>query len=124
MILGVLWTGGSLNPARSLAPAIVTRSFPRYHWIYWVGPMSGSILASLLYKLIKALEYETAQNDDDDDTVVLPQSRKQPDPSTVALNSVGVAFQQPANTVSPNSAMPATGNKEDEKSGLPICTAD
>jgi aquaporin related protein len=124
MILGVLWTGGSLNPARSLAPAIVTRSFPSYHWIYWVGPISGSIIASLLYKLIKALEYETAQNDDNDDTAVLLQSRKQPDPSTVRLNSVHVTSQQPANTPPPNSAMPATGNKEDDKSGLPICTAD
>ncbi|KAM3074812.1 Aquaporin-5 [Clarireedia jacksonii] len=60
---GVFWTGGSMNPARSLGPAIINRDFPGYHWIYWVGPISGAILAALIYKLIKALEYETAQLD-------------------------------------------------------------
>lgn len=57
---GVYFTGGSLNPARSLAPCIVLRSFPSYHWIYWVGPGIGSILAAGFYHLINILEYETA----------------------------------------------------------------
>lgn len=52
-----------MNPARSLGPAVINRDFPSYHWIYWVGPISGAILATLIYKLIKALEYETAQLD-------------------------------------------------------------
>ncbi|QSZ33994.1 hypothetical protein DSL72_005574 [Monilinia vaccinii-corymbosi] len=60
-LAGVFWTGGSMNPARSLGPAVVTMSFPSYHWIYWVGPIAGAGLASIIYKLIKALEYETAQ---------------------------------------------------------------
>lgn len=50
-----------MNPARSLGPAVITLSFPSYHWIYWVGPIAGAGLASIIYKLIKALEYETAQ---------------------------------------------------------------
>ncbi|OAA79630.1 aquaporin [Akanthomyces lecanii RCEF 1005] len=57
---GVYFTGGSLNPARSLGPCIVLRSFPGYHWIYWVGPGIGSILAAGFYHLINILEYETA----------------------------------------------------------------
>ncbi|PQE07064.1 hypothetical protein CJF30_00009453 [Rutstroemia sp. NJR-2017a BBW] len=60
---GVFWTGGSMNPARSLGPAVINRDFTSYHWIYWVGPICGAILAVLIYKLIKALEYETAQLD-------------------------------------------------------------
>ena len=32
-------------------------------WIYWVGPIAGSLLAVLLYKLIKSLEYESANPD-------------------------------------------------------------
>ncbi|THV45321.1 hypothetical protein BGAL_0503g00060 [Botrytis galanthina] len=60
-LAGVFWTGGSMNPARSLGPAVITLSFPSYHWIYWVGPIAGAGLASIIYKLIKALEYETAQ---------------------------------------------------------------
>jgi aquaporin related protein len=61
--IGFFWTGGSMNPARSLGPAVINRDFTSYHWIYWVGPISGAILAVLIYKLIKALEYETAQLD-------------------------------------------------------------
>lgn len=57
---GVYFTGGSLNPARSIAPCIVLESFPSYHWIYWVGPGIGSVLAAGFYHLINILEYETA----------------------------------------------------------------
>lgn len=60
---GVFWTGGSLNPARSFGPAVAIRHFHTTQWIYWVGPLAGSILAVLLYKLIKILEYETANPD-------------------------------------------------------------
>lgn len=51
---------GSLNPARSFGPCVVLRSFPGYHWIYWLGPFLGSLLAVLFYRLIKVLEFETA----------------------------------------------------------------
>ena len=33
-IVGVYYTGGSLNPARSFGPDVVLGSFPGYHWIY------------------------------------------------------------------------------------------
>lgn len=59
---GVFWTGGSLNPARSFAPPVVV-GFKDTQWIYWVGPAAGSILAVIFYKVIKALEYETANDD-------------------------------------------------------------
>ncbi|KAL5117166.1 Aquaporin-1 [Pleosporales sp. CAS-2024a] len=58
-LMGVFYTGGSLNPARSFGPAVVTGKFHSYHWIYWVGPILGAILASTFYMFIKALEYET-----------------------------------------------------------------
>ncbi|EMC91843.1 hypothetical protein BAUCODRAFT_54347, partial [Baudoinia panamericana UAMH 10762] len=59
-LVGVYFTGGSLNPARSFGPAVVNRYFHGYHWIYWLGPILGSIVAAGFYKLIKILEYETA----------------------------------------------------------------
>lgn len=31
----VLYTGGSLNPARSFGPSVAEPSFPGYHYIYW-----------------------------------------------------------------------------------------
>jgi len=62
---GVFFTGGSLNPARSFGPAVINTSFEHYHWIYWLGPTLGSIVAAGFYKFIKILEYETANPDQD-----------------------------------------------------------
>ncbi|KAK3489596.1 aquaporin-like protein [Neurospora hispaniola] len=56
-LVGVYFTGGSLNPVRSLGPAIVNRHFPGYHWIYWLGPVLGALLACGFYKLLQALRY-------------------------------------------------------------------
>ncbi|KAF2663631.1 aquaporin [Microthyrium microscopicum] len=58
-LMGVYYTGGSVNPARSFGPAVVAGSFYSYHWIYWLGPVLGAILAATFYLFIKALEYET-----------------------------------------------------------------
>ena len=38
----------------------MVHDFNSYHWIYWAGPLAGSLLAAAIYKLIKSLEYETA----------------------------------------------------------------
>ncbi len=57
--VAVFYTGGSLNPARSFGPAVVLHTFPGYHWIYWLGPFLGTIVAVVFYKLVKGLEYET-----------------------------------------------------------------
>nr|ODN83871.1 hypothetical protein L203_05271 [Cryptococcus depauperatus CBS 7841] len=59
-MVGVFYTGGSLNPARSFGPAVNTYVDNNCSdWIYWVGPCLGSILATGFYKLLKWLEYET-----------------------------------------------------------------
>ncbi|KAK4569493.1 Aquaporin-1 [Recurvomyces mirabilis] len=77
-LTGVYFTGGSLNPARSFGPAVVVQSFERYHWIYWLGPMLGSLLAAAFYKFIKALEYETANpNSEESDDSRRPTSDEQ-----------------------------------------------
>jgi len=56
---GVYYTGGSLNPARSFGPAVVTQ-FHREHWIYWLGPALGALLAWGFYEMMKYAEYQTA----------------------------------------------------------------
>ncbi|KAF2268360.1 aquaporin-like protein [Lojkania enalia] len=66
-LVGVYYTGGSLNPARSFGPCVVTGVFDREHWIYWVGPGLGAILAVTFYKFIKILEYEVANPGQDAD---------------------------------------------------------
>lgn len=63
------YTGGSLNPARSFGPAVVLHSFHGYHWIYWVGPALGALLAAGFYGLIKMFEYETANPGQDFDDI-------------------------------------------------------
>ncbi|KAM0722082.1 hypothetical protein Q7P37_003008 [Cladosporium fusiforme] len=75
-LTGVYFTGGSLNPARSFGPAVVNASFVHYHWIYWLGPVLGSIVAAGFYKFIKILEYETANPDQDMDHAAKVQRKK------------------------------------------------
>ncbi|KAI0199328.1 aquaporin-like protein [Astrocystis sublimbata] len=65
-LMGVYYTGGSVNPARSFGPAVATKSFPTYHWIYFVGPILGALIASAFYKSIKILDYETVNPGQDD----------------------------------------------------------
>jgi len=66
-LFGVYFTGGSLNPARSLGPAVVTGDFPGYHWIYWVGPGLGAALGAAVYKFLLLVNYKTLNPGQDDD---------------------------------------------------------
>lgn len=45
------FTGCSINPARSFGPAVVGHYW-RLHWIWWVAPLIGGLVASLLYSII------------------------------------------------------------------------
>jgi aquaporin related protein len=55
---GVHYTGGSLNPARSLGPAVASKTFSKYHWIYWIGPALGAVVAAGFYHFVKFFDYE------------------------------------------------------------------
>uniref|UniRef100_A0A452GSP0 Lens fiber major intrinsic protein n=1 Tax=Gopherus agassizii TaxID=38772 RepID=A0A452GSP0_9SAUR len=50
-LFGMYYTGAGMNPARSFAPAAITRNFSN-HWVYWVGPILGATLAGLLYDFV------------------------------------------------------------------------
>lgn len=65
-IVATNWTGTSINPARSFGPAVII-GFVGYHWIYWVGPLLGALLAWVVYAVFKWLEFEGANPGQDDD---------------------------------------------------------
>lgn len=99
-MVGVYYTGGSLNPARSFGPCAVTATFDSEHWICmffsmilipfyftlrestnkaidWVGPILGSLIAVFFYKFIKMLEYEMANPGQDGDAGNDPTKNKE-----------------------------------------------
>lgn len=67
-------TGCGLNPARSLAPAVFTGTW-EHHWVYWAGPILGSLLATFLHCLLfRRREYKrqspTPQDENEYDDVL------------------------------------------------------
>jgi aquaporin Z len=40
-------TGAAMNPARAFGPAIAAGAWSR-HYVYWVGPLAGALLAALI----------------------------------------------------------------------------
>ena len=57
---GAPYTGTSLNPARSLAPALVAPLLSNL-WVYLVGPMAGALLAVAVFALARDTHTLTAK---------------------------------------------------------------
>ncbi len=53
VIFGGSISGGSLNPARSFGPALITGDFS-YNWIYWIAPVIGSLIAAGIHRSLHA----------------------------------------------------------------------
>ena len=58
-------TGCSINPTRSFGPSVVANSWAN-HWIWWIGPLSGSLLASLVWGGASMLEYDEKKTQKDE----------------------------------------------------------
>jgi len=56
-LIGIYFTGTSVNPARSLAPALLQGGNALSQvWVFIAGPLLGSLLASIFYKYILSEE--------------------------------------------------------------------
>lgn len=51
ILVGGNLTGGAMNPARTFGPAIASHHFAN-HWVYWLGPILGGLLAAYVYSLL------------------------------------------------------------------------
>ncbi|MCF6158031.1 MAG: aquaporin [wastewater metagenome] len=52
-LIGGPISGGIMNPARAFGPALASGQFA-HHYIWWLGPIAGSIAAALLYETVLA----------------------------------------------------------------------
>lgn len=52
ILVGGPLTGGVMNPARAIAPAIVSGHWNNDQFVYWVGPILGAAVAALLYSML------------------------------------------------------------------------
>lgn len=68
------YTGCSMNPARSFAPALWNNEWS-HHWIYWFGPIGGALVTSVVYKIVFG---------------VPDKLEEEQGPEAIALNSVDI----------------------------------
>ncbi|MBM3905316.1 MAG: MIP family channel protein [Thaumarchaeota archaeon] len=58
-LVGIPLTGASMNPARTLGPALAS-GYWDFHWMYWAGPIIGGIIAGLIMHYIFVKKAETS----------------------------------------------------------------
>jgi len=70
VIVGILaagrLSGAAMNPARALGPAIAGEYY-QDHWVYWVGPIVGGVLAALTHKFVLKTRWTDDVDAYDDD---------------------------------------------------------
>ncbi|XP_013789474.2 aquaporin-like [Limulus polyphemus] len=52
-MFAIKYTGSSMNSARSFGPAVIADVW-LHHWVYWIGPVLGGVVAGLLYEHVFA----------------------------------------------------------------------
>lgn len=59
ILAGGNMTGASMNPARTLGSGLAGGVLAN-HWVYWVGPILGAVVASLLYQYMSSMKKSQA----------------------------------------------------------------
>jgi MIP family channel proteins len=74
-------SGGSLNPARTLGPDIVSAAFPSW-WIYLIGPLAGAAFGGWIWQFLKQgrqpAQAEADEGDEDTEPVQQDHADDQP----------------------------------------------
>ncbi|XP_011256665.1 aquaporin AQPcic isoform X1 [Camponotus floridanus] len=70
------YTGASMNPVRSFAPAMWNNEWT-HQWLYWFGPIGGALIASFAYRTIFGVPEKIPDDEE-------------PTAEAVALNSVDI----------------------------------
>jgi len=78
---GVVYTGAAMNTARAFGPAVVS-GFSPSHWVYWLGPFIGSLIATLFYSFLKHIQYWRLNPDQD-----IPDPKHSPPDPLAALSN-------------------------------------
>jgi aquaporin Z len=55
VLMGGPVTGGSMNPARSLGPAVIGGLW-QAHWLYWMAPVTGMMAAGWTYDFLRVAD--------------------------------------------------------------------
>jgi len=94
-LFAVAYTGASMNTARAFGPSVIT-GFMNDHWIYWLGPFLGSLLATAIYAFLKVIKYWRLNPGQDS-----PDPEGSPELFTNANAPNGVPMEEKPTTDSP-----------------------
>lgn len=79
-LMGWVFTGGSMNPARSLAPAIFSATVVgeaiRQLWIYLIAPPIGACVGAVIYEFLRPSEF--AVKGAPEDLMVAAEKKQEP----------------------------------------------
>jgi len=80
-LIAIPITGTSMNPARSFGASVVANKWDD-HWVFWVAPLAGGLLASICYRIFSFFNIQ-ALNGNQDHTTAMEYDNK-----AIAVNSV------------------------------------